>query len=81
MKGLKAAQVHDSDTPSLSLRDWWGSGQYIKHKKTRGYRGYIRCAFSRLMGLRIGGYRITQMAKQKKTQYNNTKFIVLDSLG
>jgi hypothetical protein len=26
-KGLKATQVHDSDTPSLSHRDWWGSGQ------------------------------------------------------
>ena len=25
------------------------------------------------------GYRVTQMAKQKKNQYNNTKFIVLDS--
>ena len=23
-KGLKATQVHDSDTPSLSHRDWWG---------------------------------------------------------
>ena len=26
-KGLKATQVHNSDTPSLSHRDWWGSGQ------------------------------------------------------
>ena len=26
---LKATQVHDSDTPSRSHRDWWGSGQYI----------------------------------------------------
>jgi hypothetical protein len=50
-----------------------------KERKTRGYRGYIRCASSRLMGLRIGGYRITQMAKQEEKQYNNTKFIVFDS--
>jgi hypothetical protein len=28
-KGLKATQVHDSDTPSLSQRDRWESGQYI----------------------------------------------------
>ena len=26
-KRLKATQVHYSDTPSLSHRDWWGSGQ------------------------------------------------------
>ena len=26
-KRLKSTQVHDSDTPSLSHRDWWGSGQ------------------------------------------------------
>ena len=26
-KGLKATQVHDSDTPSLSHRDRWESGQ------------------------------------------------------
>ena len=26
-KGLKATQVHNSDTPILSHRDWWGSGQ------------------------------------------------------
>ena len=25
-KGLKAAQVHNSDTPSRSHRDWWGGG-------------------------------------------------------
>ena len=28
-KKLKATQVHDSYTPSLSHRDWWGSGHYI----------------------------------------------------
>ena len=26
-KGLKATQVHDSDTLSLSHRNWWWSGQ------------------------------------------------------
>ena len=51
-KGLKATQVHDSDTPSpfsQRLGGGVGSKSLNIYRNTRGYRGYIRCASSRLM--------------------------------
>ena len=53
-KRLKATQVHDSDTPAFLTEIGGGVGSKSWQKrKTRRYRGYIRCASSRLMGLRV----------------------------
>ena len=65
-KRLKAAQVHDSDTPSLF------SQRKIKEDSVNQMR--VLAAY----GLQFGRYQITHMATQKK-QYDNTKGIVLDA--
>ena len=54
-KGLKATQVHYSDTPSLSHGDWWG-GWAVNHvRKSKKHVDIVDTSDARPRGLWVFG--------------------------